>query len=89
MRRNELDVKENVIVLLDEVLNLQGRAAALHLNSALLGSVPELDSMAVIGVITALEERFGITVEDDEIDGSTFATIGTLVAFVQTKLETQ
>jgi acyl carrier protein len=84
-----LDVKENVVVLLDEVLNLQGRAAALQMNSALLGSVPELDSMAVISVITALEERFGITVDDDEIDGSTFATVGTLVAFVQAKLETE
>lgn len=84
-----MDLKENVVTLLGEVLNLQGRAALLQLNSALLGSVPELDSMAVIGVITALEERFGITVDDDEIDGSTFATVGTLVAFVQSKLEIQ
>jgi acyl carrier protein len=82
-----LDVKETVLTLLDQVLNLQGRAASFQMNSTLLGSIPELDSMAVIGVITALEERFGISVEDDEIDGSTFATVGALVAFVQGKLE--
>jgi acyl carrier protein len=82
-----LDVKETVLTLLDQVLNLQGRATSFQMNNTLLGSIPELDSMAVIGVITALEERFGISVEDDEIDGSTFATVGALVAFVQGKLE--
>lgn len=81
-----MDVRENVVAVLDEVLNLRGRSASLQLNSALLGSIPELDSMAVVGVITALEERFGFAVDDDEIDGSTFATVGTLVAFVEDKL---
>jgi acyl carrier protein len=55
-------------------------------DTALLGAVPELDSMAVVSVITTLEERFGFAVADDEIDGSTFATVGSLVGFVQRKL---
>jgi acyl carrier protein len=42
--------------------------------------------MAVVSVITALEERFGFAVDDDEIDGSTFATVGALVSFVDGKL---
>ena len=53
---------------------------------ALAGAIPELDSMAVVTVITTLEERFGFTVADDEIDGSTFATVGSLVAFVKSSL---
>ena len=42
--------------------------------------------MAVATLITSLEEHFGFTVDDDEIDGATFATIGALVDFVQGKL---
>jgi acyl carrier protein len=52
----------------------------------LLGAIPEFDSMAVVGVITALEEHFGITIADDEIDGATFATLGSLAQFVEQKL---
>ncbi|MES3020546.1 MAG: acyl carrier protein [Pseudomonadota bacterium] len=55
-------------------------------DTALLGSVPELDSMAVIGLIAALEDHFGIDVEDDEISARHFTTVGTLAAFVQEKL---
>ncbi|PWF47659.1 acyl carrier protein [Massilia glaciei] len=54
--------------------------------SALMGSVPELDSMAVIGLIAALEDQFGIDVGDDEICARHFATVGSLAAFVQEKL---
>ena len=43
--------------------------------------------MAVVGVITALEERFGFTVDDDEIDASAFASVGSLVSFVDGKLK--
>jgi len=52
----------------------------------LLGNLPELDSMAVVSIITALEEYYGFVVHDDEISGETFATLGSLVAFVEAKL---
>lgn len=81
-----MDIKKEVLAIIDEVLSLGGRAAAFELDSPLLGAVPELDSMAVVGLLNMLEERFGFIVEDDEIDGSTFATVGTLVAFVEGKL---
>ena len=81
-----MDIKKEVLAILDEVLRLNGRAASFELGTALLGAVPELDSMAVVGVINMLEERFGFIVEDDEIDGSAFATVGTLTDFVQGKL---
>jgi acyl carrier protein len=78
----ELQVRD----ILRDVLSLGSRADRLESSSALLGAVPELDSMAVVGVLATLQERFGFTVADDEIDGSTFATIGSLVAFVESKL---
>jgi acyl carrier protein len=81
-----LDIKPEIISLLDEVLSLGGRTASFTENTALLGAIPELDSMAVVALITGLEERFGFTVDDDEIDGSAFATVGTLIAFVENKL---
>ena len=58
----------------------------LNADSALMGSVPELDSMAVIGVISALEQHFGIVVDDDEISARHFATVGALAQFVQEKV---
>jgi len=81
-----LDVKKEVINILSTVLNLGARAASFTPETRLLGSVPELDSMAVVSVITSLEERFGFAIDDDDIDGSTFATIGSLVEFVNRKL---
>ncbi len=77
-----MKVQQEVLSLLDEVLSLNGRALGFSADTALLGSVPELDSMAVIAVIQAIEERFGIVVPDDEIDGSSFASVGTVVDFV-------
>ena len=80
-----MDSVAEVIKMLDDVLHLEGRSSAFNESTALLGSVPELDSMAVIALISSIEERFDCIVEDDEIDGSAFATVGTLVDFVRTK----
>jgi acyl carrier protein len=55
-------------------------------DTPLLGSLPELDSMAVVNVLLALEEHFEITVHDDEINARHFATVGTLAGFVESKL---
>jgi acyl carrier protein len=80
-----MDVSERVREILRDVLSLGTRADRLHAESPLLGAVPELDSMAVAHVIASLEDAFGIEVDDDEVSGSTFATFGALVAFVQSK----
>ncbi len=72
--------------ILADVLSLGDRKTSLNSNSALLGSLPELDSMAVINIITALEEQFGIVVDDDEISAKTFETLGTLALFIDRKL---
>ena len=81
-----MDIQKEVLAVLDDVLSLNGRAHEFGRDTPLLGAVPELDSMAVVGVINMLEERFELFVEDDEIDGSTFETVGSLVDFVAGKL---
>lgn len=83
-----MNVAELVVEVLDETLGLKGRGASFTAESPLLGALPELDSMAVVSLITALEDRFGIVVDDDDVDGETFATLGSLVRFVEAKRAT-
>jgi acyl carrier protein len=78
-------VEQQVRSILRDTLQLGDRASRLTADTALLGNLPELDSMAVVTVITALEDRFGFVIEDDEISAETFATFGSLVDFVQGK----
>lgn len=81
-----MDFRHEVTAMLDEVLHLEGRAKGFDEATVLLGAVPELDSMAVISLITAIEERFQCVIEDDEIDGAIFATLGSLIEFVNLKV---
>ena len=81
-----LKIKQEILAILDEILSLKGRSNGFDENTPLLGAIPELDSMAVVALITTLEERFGFSVDDDEIEGSTFATVGSLTEFVEGKL---
>jgi acyl carrier protein len=68
--------------LLADVLGLgEERAAALTEASGLFGELPEFDSMAVATVLTEMEDRLGILIDDDEIDGEIFETYGNLLAF--------
>jgi len=76
---------EDVRTVLGDTLRLGARTNAMSAETALLGALPELDSMAVVNLIVALEEHFGIVVADDEIEASTFATLGSLSAFVEQK----
>lgn len=75
-----------LLALLDETLNLQGRTATFTEATPLIGAVPEMDSMGVVSLLTAFEDRLGFSVDDDEVDGSVFETVGTLLAFVNRKL---
>jgi acyl carrier protein len=79
-------MEQEVLVTLDEALSLQGRGLKFGPDTPLLGALPELDSMAVITVITSLEERFDIIVEDDELAADVFENVASLVRFVQGKL---
>lgn len=72
--------------LLGQVLQLGAKAQSLQSSSPLLGALPELDSMAVVHVLTAIEEHYGVAFADDELSAETFATLGTLADFVESKL---
>lgn len=61
------------------------RVAGFDATTPLFGSLPELDSMAVAGLLTELEDRLGILIEDDDIDGDTLETFGALVRFASDK----
>jgi len=76
---------DDIKTILTDVLSLGGEGARLTADSALLGSLPQLDSMAVISLIGALEDHFGIAIDDDDISASTFETVGSLAAFVAQK----
>ncbi|WP_278394005.1 acyl carrier protein [Sphingobium yanoikuyae] len=81
------DIETLVRALLRDVLSLsQERADAFDAHTPLFGALPELDSMAVAGLLTEMEDRFDILIEDEDIDGDTFETFGTLVAFLRAKL---
>lgn len=82
----KLDTFDEVRQVVGDSLQLGGRTELLKAETPLLGNIPELDSMAVVVVITALEERFSFFVNDDEISADAFATVGTLVDFVNEKL---
>lgn len=72
--------------VIEDVLQLNGRVRQFDRSTVLLGEVPEFDSMAVVTLVTQLEERFGIMVDDEEISAETFESVGTLTDFVDRKL---
>src|SRR5690606_1464572 len=72
--------------ILQETLGLAGaRVAAFGPESGLFGHLPELDSMAVAGLLTEVEDRFGIVIDDDEVDSEMLETYGALLDFVRAK----
>jgi len=81
-----VNVSEEVKAVLARVLRLGDRIRNFDANSGLFGSIAEFDSLAVVSVILALEERFGIVVEDDEVTAEIFETVGTLTKFIEGKL---
>lgn len=76
----------NVLELLDDILGLNGRAQKFSPDTPLLGALPELDSMGVVNLLTAMEDRFGVSASDDDISGDTFATVGSLQAFIAERM---
>ena len=79
-------VDATVRAVLRDVLGLsQDRVDAFRSETPLFGALPELDSMAVASVLTELEDRLGILIEDDEIDGEMLETFGALVQFAASK----
>jgi acyl carrier protein len=78
----DIDAVKAVVV---ETLGVEDRADALDADTPLLGSLPELDSMAVLELVLELEQRFGITIEGEDVTADVFETLGSLAAFVDGK----
>ncbi len=82
-----IDLEDELRALLHDALELGPRAYELGAGSPLLGALPELDSMGALAVLSAIEQRFGLTLEDDEIDAGLFQTFGSLAQFLRRRLQ--
>lgn len=79
-----IDLKLRAI--LRDVLGLDdAQVSGFNSGTGLFGHLPELDSMAVAGLLTELEDRLDITIDDDEVDGEMLETYGGLLAFAEAK----
>ena len=80
------DVDVTLRAILIDVLGLpKERVSGFTEASPLFGALPEFDSMAVAGLLTELEERLGISIEDDEVDADMLESYGALLTFARAK----
>ena len=86
MKTYPMTIEDRLKTLFNDALHLQGRSADWDKRTPLLGSLPELDSLAVVGVISAIENEFRFKIEDDEINAEMLASVGSLAKFVERKL---
>ena len=69
-----------------DILQVGSRLDSMGRDDALLGGIPEFDSMAVVSVLTRIEDDYGIVIDDDEIGAEQFETFGNLLDFLNSKL---
>ena len=81
-----MSVIDGVKRVLQEALQLGDRVKGFDESTALFGTIPEFDSMAVVTVVAGLEEQFDIEIDDDDITAEIFETLGSLTRFVHDKL---
>ena len=83
---DENEIEKTLRAVLADVLGLDAaRVAAFREEAPLFGALPEFDSMAVAGLLTELEERLGILIEDHEVDADMMETFGALLTFAREK----
>lgn len=88
MKSNAEMIEDCVRSVLSDVLGIsRERAATFTADTGLFGELPELDSIAVAGLLTEMEDRLGITIDDDEVDGEMLESFGSLVSFAIRKAE--
>ncbi|MBL4584188.1 MAG: hypothetical protein JKX83_06185 [Pseudomonadales bacterium] len=80
-----MSIGSDVTEMLRSALQLDEALVQLNSDSGLLGVIPEFDSLAVVTVLTALEDHYGFIIEDDEVEASTFETVGSFIQFVEDK----
>jgi acyl carrier protein len=85
MDLNSSTLLDEVKAVLVDTLSISDRAGSISADTELLGNLPELDSMAVLELVASLEEKFGITVDDEDVTAEVFETLASLTAFVAEK----
>lgn len=73
-----MEMHETILKILDRELHLEGQAMTFSRKTKLWGSLPQLDSIAVVSVIAALEEELGIEIPTEQLEGAMFESVGTL-----------
>lgn len=81
-----MNVQSDVIEILQVNLGVPKGSIKPHPDTPIFGAIPAMDSSSVFGILISLEEHFGFRVLDDEIDAEVLATVGSLTAFVESKL---
>ena len=77
---------DDLKTLVGDVLQIADRLQGMGENDVLLGGVPEFDSMAVVSVLTVIEENYGVMIDDDEVSAENFETFGSLLQFINSKV---
>ena len=80
------EVAPTIKQLLIDTLSLDMDVAEMSDDTLLLGDIPEFDSMAIVSVITAIEEEFGFMAEDDDLSAEVFESVSSLIAFVEERI---
>ena len=81
-----MELENDICVIVRDVLALEQDADSLNSETRLLGAIPEFDSMAVVTVLTMVEDEYDVVIEDDEVSAEIFETVGSLAEFVQSKV---
>ena len=82
----DMNIADHVLKVLDDTLQLQGQTRSFGPDTPLLGALPELDSMAVVALISGLEDHFGITFDDADLTAAAFANVSSLSRLVEHQL---
>jgi acyl carrier protein len=79
------DLVAGVSDTLAEILGIEDRRDQLTADTELFGSLPELDSLSVLELATALETKYGVVIDDDDFTGEVFESIGSLADFLESR----
>jgi len=78
-------LENKLIQLLSDLYGKREFLENIDYSANLIEEIPELDSMGIVSLITALEENFDIEFDDEDIIIEHFENLGTLLALVNNK----
>jgi len=79
------DISNSIKQLLIDTLSLDLAVADMEDELLLLGNIPEFDSMAIVSIITAIEEDFHFQADDDDLSAEVFESVASLIQFVESR----